>query len=379
MSIHTRKLRIGITQGDIGGIGPELILKAFQDQRLKDICSPILYGSAKTLNIYRKILKINKFNYHIINKAGGAIPGRMNVIDVMPNLDRVEIGQPSESGARCAYVAVKKAIEDAMHQELDALVTLPVDKSTFEKHSPEFKGHTEMLAKFFGVEENLMLMVSEELRIGTATNHLAIKEVSRNISTAGIIKKIEILHGCLRTDFSLQRPKIAILGLNPHAGDNGLIGEEETKVILPAIQHLRDKGMIAEGPYPADGFFGNLTYKKFDAVLAMYHDQGLVPFKLLAGFNGVNYTAGMPFIRTSPDHGVAYDIAGKDLADPESLRQALYLAIDIFRSRNENLDLQANALKPSTMLAHDHGDEDTASEDLLLEADEDFIELEDEN
>ncbi|MEZ4828448.1 MAG: 4-hydroxythreonine-4-phosphate dehydrogenase PdxA [Bacteroidia bacterium] len=343
---NNHKLRIGITIGDISGIGPELVLKAFQDQRLKDQCIPILYGSSKVLNIYRKALEINKFNYHIVQKASQSQSGRLNLIEIGDDSDRFEIGKPSEAGALIAYQALKSAIEDAQHQEIDALVTLPVDKSLIEQHHPGFTGHTEMLAQAFNVDDNLMLMVWDNLRVGLVTNHVPVQDVARNLSRERIVRKVMLLNESLLYDFDIPKPMIAVLGLNPHAGDNGLIGKEEEKIILPAIEELKSKGVFVAGPYPADGFFGSMTYKRFDGVMAMYHDQGLTPFKLLAGYEGVNFTAGIPLVRTSPDHGVAFDIAGKNIADPASLCQSMYLAMDVFRSRTENAAIRANALVP---------------------------------
>jgi len=339
------KLTVGITIGDVGGIGPELILKAFQDNRLKDLCIPVLYGSSKVLNIYRKILQLTKFNYTVVPKPSVAQYKRFNIVECIPDVDRVEIGQPSDFGGEAAFRALKRAVEDALHKELDAIVTMPVDKSTFQKQDNTFRGHTELLTQSFGAEESLMMMVSEQLRVGLVTNHVAIKNVALNISVNSIIRKAELMHESLKMDFNIQRPLIAVLGLNPHAGDNDLLGNEESEIIIPAINELQKKGILAQGPYPADGFFGSMSFRKFDGVLAMYHDQGLVPFKLLAGYSGVNFTAGIPFIRTSPDHGVAFDIAGKNMADPESLRQSLYLAIDVYRNRTTNISLQENALK----------------------------------
>jgi len=340
------KLKLGITMGDVGGIGPELVLKAFQDNRLKDMCIPILYGSSKVLNIYRKVLQLSKFNYNVISRPSEAQFRKFNIVECIPDLERVEIGQASDMGGKGAYLAVKRAVEDAQHKELDAIVTMPVDKATFQKEDTSFKGHTELLTHSFGASESLMMMVSDTLRVGLVTNHVAIKNVALNISTAGIKRKAELMHESLVQDFNIQRPLISVLGLNPHAGDSGLLGNEEQEVISIAIEELQQNGILIQGPYPADGFFGSLTYRKFDGILAMYHDQGLIPFKLLAGYAGVNFTAGIPFIRTSPDHGVAFDIAGKNIADPESLRQSIYMAIDVFRNRTENIFLQENALKP---------------------------------
>ncbi len=342
---HHKLLKVGITMGDVNGIGPELILKTFLDSRVKDLCIPIIYGSSRVINIYRKVMRINKFNYHIINNPREAQPRRLNVIECIPDLERVDIGKPSEIGGQAAHLALKRSIEDAQHQEIDALVTLPVDKKVLTEFVPDFIGHTEMLAEAFNIEDNLMLMVDEDLRVGLVTNHLAIKEVSRNLSVERIVRKARILNKTLREDFSIDVPMIAILGLNPHAGDKGLLGNEESDVICEAVAQLKEEGINAAGPYPSDGYFGSLTYRRFDATLAMYHDQGLIPFKLLAGYRGVNFTAGIPLVRTSPDHGVAYDIAGKGEADPLSLRQAIYTAIDIHRNREMNQALLANTLK----------------------------------
>lgn len=332
--------------GDACGIGPELVVSAFQDRRLKEVCVPILYGSSRVLNIYRKVMDVEKFHYVMVQQPSQAQFRKLNVIDCVPNLDRIEIGQASEAGGKVAQLSVKRAIEDAQHQQLDAIVTLPVDKAMFQKHDADFKGHTELLAQAFNVPDNLMFMVSDELRVGLVTNHVPISEVSANLTTERIIDKALMMDQSLRHDFSIQSPMIAILGLNPHAGDTGLLGKEDDEIIAPAIRELKHKGVRVMGPYPADGFFGSLKYRKFDGILAMYHDQGLIPFKLIAGYSGVNYTAGIPIVRTSPDHGVAYDIAGKGIADAASLRESIFLAIDVYRRRSENLDLEANKLQP---------------------------------
>jgi 4-hydroxythreonine-4-phosphate dehydrogenase len=339
-------IKIGITMGDVNGIGPELVLKTFLDQRVKERCIPIIYGSSRVINIYRKVMKINKFNYSVIQNPREAQPRRLNVIECIPDLERVDIGKPSEIGGQAAHLSLKRAIEDAQHQEIDALVTLPVDKKVLTEFVPDFIGHTEMLANAFAVDDSLMLMVEDELRVGLVTNHLAIREVPRNLSVERIVRKARILEHSLRQDFSIDVPMIGILGLNPHAGDKGLLGSEEADLIAEAVAQLNQEDIRAVGPYPSDGYFGSLTYRRFDATLAMYHDQGLIPFKLLAGYRGVNFTAGIPLVRTSPDHGVAYDIAGKGEADPMSLRQSIYVAIDIFRSRAQHQALEAHALPP---------------------------------
>lgn len=360
---HHTKIKVGITLGDIGGIGPELVLKTFDDARMMDLIVPILYGSSKVINIHRKMLDIERFNYAVISAPREAKYNRFNIIDCMPDIDRVEIGQPTEVGGKAALIALDRAIKDGMHEDIDALVTLPVDKASIQQHAENFRGHTEMLAEAFGSDEQLMLMVSEDLRVGMVTNHVSVANITRNISQSSVVRKAEILDLTLKRDFNIQRPLIAVLGLNPHAGDQGLIGMEENEIIRPAIQQLRAKGILAEGPYPADGLFGSLAYRKFHGILAMYHDQGLIPFKLIAGFRGVNFTAGIPFVRTSPDHGVAYDIVGKNVADPESLQQAIFCAIDIFRHRRENQTLIENAMKPQKI-------ERPAQDDEVPELDE---------
>jgi 4-hydroxythreonine-4-phosphate dehydrogenase len=339
----SNKPRIGITLGDVNGIGPELIIKVFQDQRLKDLCTPILYGSSRAVNIYRKIMNVEKFHYQVIPNATQAQSKRLNIIECMADLERVDIGKASEIGGRAAHTALRRAIDDALHRELDALVTLPVDKASLQQIDPEFIGHTELLARAFNVDDSLMLMADDELRVGLVTNHLPLREVADALSVDKIVQKALMLNESLEMDFGIRRPLIAILALNPHAGDRGLLGNEE-EMIVQAVEELKSQDIMAMGPYPADGYFGSLTYKKFHATLAMYHDQGLIPFKLLAGYNGVNFTAGLPIVRTSPDHGVAYDIAGKDLADPTSFRQALFMAIDLSKTRQENEELRAHSL-----------------------------------
>ena len=342
--MNPNKLRVGITIGDINGIGPEILLKAFYDNRLKSMFIPIVYGSSSVLNYYKKVLGLEKFNYSVIPNANAAKPNTVNIIDCLQGVDKAEAGLPSPMGGQGSYLALQRAIEDALSNQIDLLVTLPVDKATVKLHLPDFTGQTEMLAKAFGIEDNLMMMVSERMKIALVTNHVPLKEVPRMVTKQRIIHKALQLIEALKTDFSVEKPIIAVLGLNPHSGDSGNIGKEEKEVIIPAIEALQKDGHIVQGPFSPDGFFGSMAFKKFDAVLAMYHDQGLIPFKLSEGKEGVNFTAGMPFIRTSPDHGVAYDIAGRGIADVSSFRNALYLALDIYSRRIENQDLRANAL-----------------------------------
>ncbi|MFK7970634.1 MAG: 4-hydroxythreonine-4-phosphate dehydrogenase PdxA [Bacteroidia bacterium] len=341
---QSKPIRLGITMGDANGIGPELIIKAFLEEYIQKRCIAILYGSARVLNIHRKVLDFPKLPYSVISNVDQARPGRLNVIDCSPEVDRIEVGVPSRGGARVALEALQAAIADAQHGSLDALVTLPVDKASLQQLVEDFTGHTEMLGNAFGAPDPLMMMVSEDMRVGLATNHLSIANVAKNVSTKKIVQKLELLHRSLHNDFGISKGKIAVLGLNPHAGDHGLLGKEEAEIIIPAIEEAKNKGIMAVGPFPADGFFGSLTYRKFDAVLAMYHDQGLVPFKLMSGFHGVNFTAGMPIVRTSPDHGVAYDIAGEGKAHVASFREAVHIALDVFKRREEIKPLVDTAL-----------------------------------
>ena len=342
-----KTLKIGITLGDFNGIGPELIISAFSDQRLREQCTPVIYGSPRVLNIWRKHMQVDRFSYNVIEKPDQAHSKKISVIDCVGNFDRVEIGQPSKDSGRAAFAALQAAVKDLQFQSIDALVTNPIDKHTIQGDGFDFPGHTEYFTQAFGVEESLMLMTSERLKVGVVTGHVPVKDISGELAINKIVQKIKILNETLKVDFSIERPRIAVLGLNPHAGDNGLLGKEDREYIGKALQEVEKKKILAVGPFPADGFFGMGTYAQFDAVLAMYHDQGLIPFKLLAGLRGVNFTAGLPIIRTSPDHGVAYNIAGKGQADPTSLREAIYAAIDIYHNREENTELYANALKVS--------------------------------
>lgn len=330
--------------GDAAGIGPELIIKAFSQDYIQKRCTAIVYGASKVLNFYRKELDLPRVSYNIINSAQEARPGKLNLLECIPNPDRIEIGVPGKAGAQVAYEALVRAIADAQHGDIDAMVTLPVDKATLGKFLPEFKGHTGILGEAFATDDPLMMMVSEEMRVGMVTHHIPLKDVSQNISIPRILDRLKVMQRSLHHDFSISKGRIAVLGLNPHAGDNGLLGSEDQEIIAKAIVKAKEMGMAVEGPYPSDGFFGSQTFRKFDAVLAMYHDQGLIPFKLLSGYRGVNFTAGMPLVRTSPDHGVAYNIAGKGIADPISLVEAIYLAMDVHQRRAEIMPLVDKAL-----------------------------------
>jgi len=342
---NRKLLRIGFTLGDINGVGPELLIRAFSNQRLKEICTPIIYGSARVLNLYRKHLSVDKFSYNVIQQPNQAQPRRISVIECIRDLnDRITIGKPNSQSGMAAFDALKAATDDLKAGELDGMVTMPIDKHFIQNDDFQFPGHTEYLAEAFEVKENLMFMVHEHLKVGVVTGHVPLKDVSRHLTVDGIFRKIQMMHDSLKLDFSVSRPRIAVLGLNPHAGDNGLLGKEEKEKISRAIEKASNKRMLVMGPYSADGFFGTGMFKKFDAVLGMYHDQGLIPFKLLAGFEGVNFTAGLPVVRTSPDHGPAFGLAGKGEADPTSTIHALYAVIDIVRRRRENEELTENSI-----------------------------------
>jgi 4-hydroxythreonine-4-phosphate dehydrogenase len=338
------KIKIGISIGDINGIGMEVIIKTFMDSRMMEICTPVVYGSAKLAAEYRKALLINDFSFHKIKNLKEINHKKANLFDCWDEEVAINFGESNENGGKYALQSLEQASKDLFDGNIDALVTAPINKDNIQSDEFDFTGHTEYLAnKFEG--ESLMLMVSENLKVGLATNHLPLSAVSNALSADSIFAKLKILNNTLLQDFSATNPRIAVLGLNPHAGDNGLIGKEEKELIIPAINNAKSIGINAFGPYPADGFFGSGNYKKFDAVLAMYHDQGLIPFKALSFGEGVNFTAGLNIIRASPDHGVAYEIAGKNQANESSFRAAIYLACDIYKSRMLDKEIKANPLK----------------------------------
>lgn len=324
---------IGITIGDINGIGPEVIIKTLRDKRMLSYFTPIIYGSTNTLSYYRKSFHIEDFHYSQVKKEGEFIPQKVNVVNCWEALD-INTGTATKISGEASFQSLKKAVEDLKSGILDAVVTAPINKHTIQSADFNFVGHTEYFTKEFDVQDSLMLMVSGNLRIAMVSGHQPIKDVAASITKEKVRNKLKILESTLRNDFGIAKPKIALLGLNPHAGEEGLLGSEEAEVLKPIVEEFKEEGNLVYGPFPADGFFGKGDYKKYDAVLAMYHDQGLIPFKTLAFDSGVNYTAGLPIIRTSPDHGTAYSIAGKNEADENSMRQAIYLAIDVFKMRN---------------------------------------------
>ena len=328
-----KKIRVAITQGDTNGVGYEIILKVLQDQAILELCTPIIYGSPKIAAYHKKMLNLET-PFTIINNAEDARDNRVNLLSCHDDETKVELGQPSAEAGKAAFCALDRAMTDYRKGLYDVLVTAPINKSTIQNPGFKFHGHTEYIETSVGDgKKALMILMNDVLRVALVTTHLPIKDIAKAITKEAIIEKATIFHQSLRRDFRISCPRIAVLSLNPHAGDNGLLGAEEKDIIQPAIEQLSDSGIQAFGPYPADGFFGSGNYDYFDGVLAMYHDQGLAPFKTIALDNGVNYTAGLPIVRTSPDHGTAYDIAGQGKADENSLRQAIYTAIDVFRNR----------------------------------------------
>ncbi len=331
--MEERKIRVAITQGDTNGVGYEVILKVFSDPNILELCTPIIYGSPKIASYHRKALNL-EVPYTIINHAEEARDGRVNLLACFDDEIKIEIGQPSQEAGAAALKALDRAMTDYRSELYDVLVTAPINKATIQSPGFHFPGHTEYIETSVGEgEKALMILMNETLRVALVTTHLPIKDIAKAITKEGIVEKATIFHKALKRDFRISSPRIAVLSLNPHAGDNGLLGSEEKDIILPAIEELADKGIQAFGPFAADGFFGSGAYDHFDGVLAMYHDQGLAPFKTIALESGVNYTAGLPIVRTSPDHGTAYDIAGKGIADENSMRQAIFTAIDVFRNR----------------------------------------------
>lgn len=328
----SKKIKLGISVGDINGIGLEVIIKTFHDNRMMELCTPIVYGSSKASTFHRKALGINDFSFNYIKSLSEINHKKPNLLECWKDDVEIKLGESNEDGGKYAFLSLEAATKDLTEGKIDALITAPINKDNIQSEEFNFPGHTEYLSeKFDG--ESLMLMVNDNIKIGVATNHIPVSAIANTLTSDTIFSKLKILNKSLVQDFSLNGPKIAVLGLNPHAGDNGLIGKEENEIIIPAINNAKSIGINAFGPYPADGFFGSGNYKKFDAILAMYHDQGLIPFKSLSFGEGVNFTAGLSIIRTSPDHGVAYEIAGQNKAEENSFRKAVYMACDIFKSR----------------------------------------------
>ena len=356
MSPKNHKVRVGISIGDFNGIGPEIIMKSLKDKTITDFFTPIIFGSGKLFTYQKNIFKLN-LNFNYITEAAQAQNGKLNMLNLVKDNSNVELGKPTEESTKMAIDSLEAATEALMKGEIDVLVTAPINKDEMVKMGFKHAGHTGYFEEKFN-KKGLMFLVTDGLKVAVSTHHIPISEVAENISKEKIKKQIKALNQTLIEDFSISKPKIAVLGLNPHSGDGGVIGKEEIEIISPAIKEASDNGILAFGPFPADSFFQPSKYKNFDAVLAMYHDQGLAPFKTLAYEEGVNYTAGLPFIRTSPDHGVAYDIAGKNIADEQSFMEAIFTAIKIFKNRNDYNELMSNRLQPRRMPADNGIDED---------------------
>jgi 4-hydroxythreonine-4-phosphate dehydrogenase len=344
MSVQKKPV-IGVSVGDLNGIGIELIIKTFSDNRIMDFCTPIVFGSSKAINFYRKLSPDFSINYTSIKEIARALPKQLNIINVWEEDVDIQPGQMNETGGKYGVRSVQAAVNALKERTIDALITAPLHKFTMQSSDFNFTGHTPYLQQAFKADDVLMLMIAENMRVGLLTEHVAIGEVAKQITKEKIIQKINLLKNSLQKDFGIEKPKIAILGLNPHAGDEGLVGKEEKEIIRPAVLESKKNDVIVMGPYSADAFFARGHHEKFDAVLAMYHDQGLIPFKSLALGEGTNFTAGLPVIRTSPDHGTAFDIAGKNKADESSFRAAIFAAIEIFYTRFEYDDMRKNPLR----------------------------------
>lgn len=351
MSSKKNKLTIGISIGDVNGIGPEVIIKTLADSRILNLCSVVIYGNNQVLSFYKKQLgeEVKTFNYTSLKDFDSINQKSAYVHNCWKEDYKIQPGVADPKSGRLAHIALEAAVKDLASNRLDALVTAPIDKHTIQSETFNYHGHTEYLEEMFEAGSSMMFMVHDQLRVGLVTNHLPIGEVAQAVTTEKIIEKIKHMEKSLIMDFRIEKPKIAVLGLNPHAGDNGTIGSEESDIIIDVIKRAKKASKLVIGPYSADGLFGSGAYKQFDGILAMYHDQGLIPFKTIAFGGGVNFTAGLPVVRTSPDHGTAYDIAGKNKANPDSMRSAIFKAIDIVRNRRDFLERTANPLKKSKL------------------------------
>jgi 4-hydroxythreonine-4-phosphate dehydrogenase len=340
---HTNKIIVGISVGDINGIGIEIILKTFEDKRMLEFCTPVIFASNKLISYHKKNLKLNN-NIHGINLIDKITHGKINLMNSWKEEVKITIGKTTDIGGEFAHKSLEAATNALKSNHIDILLTAPISKENIQSEEFNFPGHTEYLEeKLSG--KSLMILMTDKLRIGLITGHIPVSKIAETITPQLIKEKVETMHTSLKQDFSINKPKIAILGLNPHCGDNGIIGKEDDEIVRPTIREIKESGKLVFGPYAADGFFGSETYKQFDGVLAMYHDQGLAPFKALSFGNGVNFTAGLSKIRTSPDHGTGFDIAGKNKANPSSFKEALFASLQIFKNRKQNTELAKNTLK----------------------------------
>jgi len=342
-----KRIRVGISHGDINGVSYEIIIKTLQDPRLMENYTIVVYGSSKVASYHRKTLNVNDFNFNLVKKAEMAHPRRPNIVNVHDEEVKIDLGKSTPIAGELAFLSLEAATDDLLKNQIDVLVTAPINKKNIQSADFQFPGHTEYMAKKFNSDDFLMLMINDKFRVGMVTGHIPIHKIKETLTENMVYQKIRILHHSLLRDFGIVKPRIAVLALNPHAGDEGLIGDEDQTIILPAIAKAYQQNILVFGPYPADGFFGSANFRHFDGILAMYHDQGMVPFKLMSFEEGVNFTAGLPVVRTSPAHGTAYDLAGKNEASPEAFRNALYMACDIFSHRQEYDELHSNPLFPS--------------------------------
>jgi 4-hydroxythreonine-4-phosphate dehydrogenase len=343
--MEKKTLIAGISHGDINGIGYEVIIKALSDPIINDFCTPVVYGSPKVAAYHRKALNISNFSFNNIRSVDEAHPRKANMINCLDDNTRVELGKSTSHGGEAALISLENAVTDLLNGKIDFLVTAPIDKHNVQSENFNFSGHTEYLKSKAGTADVLMFMIGETMRIGIATGHVPLSEVPGLITVDLLMRKLRLMEQSLIKDFGIRKPRIAVLGLNPHAGDNSLLGKEEEEIINPAVQQANKEGILVFGPFPCDGFFGAGSFTKFDGILAMYHDQGLTPFKVMSFDTGVNFTAGLPFVRTSPVHGTAFQIAGKGEASENSFRQAIYLACEIIKNRQQYAEITKNPLK----------------------------------
>jgi len=344
MSEKDKKIRVAISVGDINGIGIEVILKTLREKEITEFFTPVIFGSTKLLSHQKDKLKIEKISFQGIQNASQIVDGKINVVNLWKDTVEVQFGKVTKTAGEYAFQSLKAAAQSVTDGFTDVLVTAPINKDNIQSEEFNFPGHTEYLGEIWGGSP-LMFMVAEKIKVGLVTQHVPITKVAQGIHKKSVYNKIQQIHKSLVEDYVVERPKIAVLGLNPHAGDNGLLGSEEQDIIIPAIERCQKEDKIVYGPYPADSFFTDQNLAFFDAVLAMYHDQGLIPFKTIAFDEGVNYTAGLKYVRTSPDHGVAYDIAGKGIANEESFKEAVFLAIELHKNRMDYAELTQNVLQ----------------------------------
>lgn len=343
--MSTNKPAIGISCGDINGIGIELIVKAFSDARITEVCTPIIFANNKTVNFYRKFAGEANFNFNILKDFSKISLKQVNIFNCWEEEVAVTPGVLNETGGKYAVLSLQAAVNALQERVIEGLVTAPIHKSNVQGEGFSHTGHTPYLKEAFAAKDVVMMMCAQNMRVALVTEHVPVKEVSQHITIEVLLSKLGLVQESLKKDFGISKPRIAVLGLNPHAGDEGLVGTEEETIIKPALKEARNKNILAFGPYSADAFFARGQHEKFDAVLAMYHDQGLIPFKSLAVGEGINYTAGLNVVRTSPDHGVAFDIAGKGIAEPASFLEAVYQCVDIIQSRNEYHEQRSNPIK----------------------------------